>query len=56
MQLKLSQCWNYHILLVTVFINTALSGEQFSNMNLKLLEAFIFVNSVIPLLRLYLKI
>lgn len=34
MQLKSSRSWNFHILLEAVYMNTAFSGEQFSNMDL----------------------
>ena len=34
MQLKPSGSWNFHVLLEAVYINTVLSGEQFSNMDL----------------------
>lgn len=32
--LKSSRSWNFHILLEAVYMNTAFSGEQFSNMDL----------------------
>ena len=34
MQLKSSRSWNFHILLEAMYMNTAFSGEQFSNMDL----------------------
>lgn len=40
---------------VEVYINTALFGEQFGKMNLKISEVFVFVNCILPLLRLNLK-